>query len=115
MMRLLPLLIFLAFSREPDLSLKVAPLVSFAPHDVRLTVRVQPDAHNRQLCAQVTSDTGEDLLDCQTLEGERAKITYELWFKHLSAGNYEAQAYVVRSDTSAKFTTLVPFQVLGAQ
>lgn len=110
-----PLLILLALlmGAPPAVALAVSPLVAFDPVEARLTATVQPHRTNRILCFQIVSDVGIDTQSCRDLEGEQAPKTHTRWFKGLPAGNYAAQAYVLRAGDHAQFSVVVTFQVLG--
>lgn len=113
-----PILLILATlfgEASPPVALSVRPQMAFAPRDVHFRVRVEPHPLNRILCIQAVSAEGISTQSCKDLEGDRAPRTHEQWFKAMPAGEYDAQAYVIRAAADAQFTALIPFRLLNLQ
>ena len=80
-------------AREP-LSIRVSPAVAFAPANLIIQTRIDPDAYNRAL--EVVAES-EDFYRSSTvpLEGDRAPKTTRFEFRSLPPGEYEVRAAVI--------------------
>lgn len=87
----------------PAVQIQVSPRLALAPTDVRVLVRIAPDARNRAL--RIALD-GPNYYRASTipLEGEEAPRLLERWYPAVrSPGRYLVSAEVVRADrTSAR-------------
>ena len=79
------------------LAIKVSPVVSFAPADLRIRTSVDPDAENRSLEVVAESD---DFYRSSTvmLDGDRAPKTTQFEFFGLPSGEYEVNVVVTGAD-----------------
>lgn len=70
----------------------VAPRIAFAPADLTVTVRVQPNAENRNLI--IEADGGDYRRTDVPLEGESAPISNRIEWRGIGAGDYIVTASV---------------------
>lgn len=88
---------------QPVAALDIRPRMAFAGHDVRILVRVPPDADNRRL--RVTIDSGSFSRTSEIdLEGVRAPGAHWFNLPALPAGEYLVEA-VVYSSTGPRSRT----------
>jgi hypothetical protein len=80
-----------------SVSLDVSPAVSFAPAEVRIRIRVEPDATNRVMKVVADSDSFYRSSTIQ-LDGDQAPLTTQLKFRGLPRGEYDITATVIGSD-----------------
>jgi hypothetical protein len=73
-------------------TIDVYPHLAFAPADVRVTVRVQPNAENRGLV--VEADGTMYRSSFFQLDGADAPITFQINWPALTAGEYDVRAAV---------------------
>jgi hypothetical protein len=87
-------------AKEP-LSIRVSPAVSFAPADLIIKTRIDPDSYNRAL--EVIAES-EDFYRSSMiqLEGDRAPKTTLFEFRSLPPGEYEVRASVIKADGQPK-------------
>ena len=80
-----------------SLSMRVSPAMSFAPANLVIRTRVEPDADNRAI--EVIAD-GEDFLRSSMiqLEGDRAPKTTVFEFRSVPAGEYQVTASLLAAD-----------------
>jgi len=80
-----------------SLSMRVSPAASFAPANLVIRTRVEPDAGNRAI--EVIAD-GENFLRSSTmqLEGDRAPKTTVFEFRSLPPGEYQVTASLIGAD-----------------
>ena len=79
------------------LSMQVSPEVSFAPANLVIRTRVDPDANNRAL--EVVADSEECYRSTTIqLEGNRSQRTTTFEFRGLPSGEYEVTAEVIGAD-----------------
>jgi hypothetical protein len=80
-----------------SLSMRVSPATSFAPANLVIRTRVEPDADNRAI--EVIAD-GEDFLrsSMMQLEGNRAPKTTVFEFRSLPPGEYQVTASLIGAD-----------------
>jgi hypothetical protein len=83
-------------AHEP-LSIRVSPAVAFAPANLIIQTRIDPDSYNRAL--EVVAES-EDFYRSSTvpLEGDRAPKTTRFEFRSLPPGEYEVRASVIGAD-----------------
>src|SRR4030095_15531721 len=83
-------------AREP-LSIRVSPAVAFAPANLIIQTRIDPDAYNRAL--EVVAES-EDFYRSSTvpLEDDRAPKTTRFEFRSLPPGEYEVRESVIGAD-----------------
>jgi hypothetical protein len=97
--RLLPLALFLALpvtatNADEYMSMKVSPLTALAPVNLRVSVRVEPDADNRVLT--IVADSGDFYRSSLIqLEGDRAPKTYTIEYPNVPGGNYDITSVLV--------------------
>ena len=82
---------------KESLSIRVSPAVSFAPTDLVIRTRVEPDANNRAMEVVADSD-GFYRSSAIQLEGDRAPKTTTFEFRSLPPGEYEVTAVVIGAD-----------------
>jgi hypothetical protein len=79
-----------------QLKLAVSPSYSFAPSNLRIRVRVVPNAENRALA--VVAESGDLYRSSEIqLEGDHAPATTTFEFRGLPSGDYEILAALVDS------------------
>src|SRR6266404_501571 len=83
-------------ANEP-ISMQVSPAMSFAPANLVIRTRLEPDANNRAM--EVIAESG-DFYRSSTiqLEGDRAPRTATFQFRSLPPGQYEVTAVVIGTD-----------------
>ena len=83
-------------AKEP-LAMRVSPAISFAPADLMIRARVEPDADNRAM--EVVAESGDFYRSSAIqLEGDRAPRTVTFEFRSLPPGEYEVTAVVIGND-----------------
>jgi hypothetical protein len=85
-----------AGAKEP-LSIRVSPATSFAPANLVIRTRVEPDADNSAMEVVADSD-GFYRSSAIQLEGDRAPKTATFEFRSLPPGAYEVTAVVIGTD-----------------
>src|SRR6476660_4977699 len=76
------------------LSMQVSPAVSFAPSNLVIRMRLEPDADNRGL--EVIAESGDFYRSSAIqLDGDRAPRMVTFQFRSLPPGNYEVTAVVI--------------------
>ena len=82
---------------KETLSMKVSPIMSFAPANLLIRTRVEPDADNRAM--EVIAESGEFYRSSAIqLEGDRAPRTATFEFRSLPPGEYAVTAVVIGAD-----------------
>jgi hypothetical protein len=81
---------------EP-VSLDVTPAVSFAPGEVRIRIRVEPNVTNRRMTVVAESESFYRSSTIQ-LEGDQAPLTTQLQFRGLPRGEYDISAALIGTD-----------------
>ena len=79
------------------LSMRVSPAMSFAPANLVIQTRLEPDADNRAIEVVAQSDDFYRSSSMQ-LDGDRAPRTVRIEFRSLPPGEYLVTAVVVGSD-----------------
>ncbi len=87
-------------AKEP-LSIQVSPAVSFAPADLVIRTRLEPDANNRAMEVVAESDAFYRSSRIQ-LEGDRAPRTTTFEFRSVPSGEYEVRAVVIGTDGQSR-------------
>jgi hypothetical protein len=83
-------------AKEP-LAMRVSPAISFAPADLMIRARVEPDADNRAM--EVVAESSDFYRSSAIqLEGDRAPRTVTFEFRSLPPGEYEVTAVVIGMD-----------------
>jgi len=83
-------------AKEP-LSMRVSPAMSFAPANLVIRTRLEPEADNRAM--EVVADSGDFYRSSAIqLEGNRAPRTVTFEFRSLPPGDYEVTAVVIGAD-----------------
>jgi hypothetical protein len=86
---------------DNPLTLDVIPKRAFAPSDMRITTRVTPDARNRALCLEVDGEMYRS--SCWELDGDKAPVTTETWYRSIKAGWYEIRVSLERTGGEVVF------------
>ena len=82
---------------KDNFSIRVSPAISFAPADLVIQARLEPDAGNRGI--EVIAESGDFYRSSEIqLEGNRAPRTVRFEFRSLPAGEYEVRAAVLGTD-----------------
>jgi hypothetical protein len=89
-----------AAANEP-LSIRVSPAVAFAPANLIVRTRIDPDSYNRAL-EVVAESVGFYRSSTVQLEGNRAPKTTAFEFRSLPPGDYEVRAAVIGADGQPK-------------
>jgi hypothetical protein len=85
---------------EP-LSMAVSPLQSFAPTNLTIRLRVEPDAVNRAL--EVVAESGEYYRSSSVqLDGSDAPRTISFEFRDVPGGNYDVRGTLINSAGKAR-------------
>jgi len=83
-------------AKEP-LSMQVYPAMSFAPANLSIRTRLEPDADNRGM--EVIAESADFYRSSAIqLEGDRAPRTATFEFRSLPPGEYEVTAVVIGTD-----------------
>lgn len=87
-------------ANEP-VSMAVSPLQSFAPADLTIRLRVEPDAANRTL--EVVAESGEYYRSSSIqLDGSDAPRTISIEFRDVPGGNYDVRGTLISSAGKAR-------------
>jgi hypothetical protein len=86
-----------AAGAKERLSMQVSPAVSFAPANLVIQTRLEPDAENRAMEVIAESDDFSRASAIQ-LDGEQAPRTVRIEFRSLPPGEYQVTAVVTGSD-----------------
>src|SRR5882762_10037589 len=79
------------------LSMQVSPAVSFAPANLVIRTKLEPDVNNRAM--EVIAESGEFYRSSAIqLEGDRAPRTVTFEFRSLPPGEYAVTAAVIGAD-----------------
>ena len=82
---------------KKPLSMRVSPAMSFAPANLVIRTRLEPEADNRAM--EVVADSGDFYRSSAIqLEGNRAPRTVTFEFRSLPPGDYEVTAVVIGAD-----------------
>lgn len=83
-------------AKEP-LSMQVSPAMSFAPTNLVIRTRLEPDANNRSM--EVIADSRDFYRSSVIqLDGDRAPRTTTFEFRSVPPGEYEVRAVVIGTD-----------------
>ena len=82
---------------KESLSMQVSPAMSFAPANLMIRAKVEPDAANREMEVIAQSDDFYRSSAIQ-LEGDRAPRTVTFEFRSLPPGEYAVTAVVIGTD-----------------
>jgi len=82
---------------KESLSMRVYPAISFAPANLVIRTRVEPDADNRAM-EVVAESEGFYRSSAIQLDGDRAPKTTTFEFRSLPPGAYEVTAVVIGAD-----------------
>lgn len=104
------LLNVMALAAPPPISLKVSPFIGRAPQLVRLTVTVEPNEANREVCVVVDGPVYRS--SCYEHVGAGARRTTTIEFRDLPEGRYGAVAVVGRVGGQSRSAEM-PLCVLG--
>jgi hypothetical protein len=86
-----------AAGAKESLTIHVSPATSFAPADLIIRARVEPDVNNRAI--EIVADSDEFYRSSTIpLEGERAPKTTTFEFRSLPRGEYAVTASVIGID-----------------
>jgi hypothetical protein len=99
-------------ANEP-LSLRVSPAMSFAPANLVIRTRIEPNADNRAV--EVVADSEEFYRSSAIqLEGDHAPKTATFEFRGLPPGAYEVTAVVIGADGERRALARSHANVVGA-
>ena len=85
-----------SISANEPLTIAVSPLQSFAPTNLTIRVRLEPDAGNRAL--DVVAESGEYYRSSRIqLDGADAPRTISLEIRNLPGGDYEVRGSLINS------------------
>jgi hypothetical protein len=94
------------------LTMAVSPAQSFAPTNLTIRVRVEPDAGNRAL--EVVADSGEHYRSSRIqLDGSDAPRAISLEIRNLPAGNYDVRGALINSAGRQRAAVHAQVTVLG--
>jgi hypothetical protein len=99
--RLIPLFFFVVISVTKSdanecMSMRVSPRQALAPVNLRVSVRVEPNADNRVLT--IVADSPEFYRSSQIpLEGNRAAKTFTIEYPNVPGGQYEVTSVLFNS------------------
>jgi hypothetical protein len=86
-----------AAGAKDNLSMRVSPTISFAPANLVIQTRVEPDTANRGI--EVVAESIDFYRSSEIqLEGDRSPRTVTFEFRSLPAGEYEVRAVVLGTD-----------------
>jgi len=96
-----------------SLSMRVSPATSFAPANLVIQTRVEPDADNRAI--EVIAD-GEGFLRSSMiqLEGDRAPKTTVFEFRSVPPGEYQVTASLIAADGKRRAMARTQVNVIGS-
>ena len=96
-----------------SLSMRVSPATSFAPANLAIRTRVEPDADNRAI--EVIAE-GEDFLRSSMiqLEGDRAPKTMVFEFRSVPPGEYQVTASLIAADGKRRAMARTHVNVIGS-
>jgi hypothetical protein len=78
------------------MSMKVSPRQALAPVNLRVSVRIEPDAENRVLT--IVADSPQFYRSSQiALEGDRAPKTFTIEYPNVPGGQYEVTSVLFNS------------------
>jgi hypothetical protein len=98
-------------AKEP-LSMRAYPAMSFAPANLIIRTRVEPDVDNRAMEVVAESD-GFYRSSAIQLEGDRAPKTTVFEFRSLPAGDYDVRAVVIGADGEQRAVARAHVNVVG--
>jgi hypothetical protein len=103
-----------AAGAKENLSMRVSPTISFAPANLVIQTRLEPDAANRGM--EVIAESGDFYRSSAIqLEGDRAPRTVTFEFRSLPAGEYEVRAAVLGTDGQRRALARSRVNVMEAQ
>ena len=96
-----------------SLSMRVSPAMSFAPANLVIRTRIEPDADNRAI--EVIAD-GEDFMrsSMMQLEGDRAPKTAVFEFRSVPTGEYQVTASLIGADGKRRATERTHVNVIAS-
>lgn len=95
------------------ITMRVSPAVSFAPANLVVRARLEPDVNNRAM--QVIAESADFYRSSAIeLEGERAPRTVTFEFRGLPPGQYEVTAAVLGTDARRRAVVRSRVDVMGA-
>jgi uncharacterized protein (DUF58 family) len=97
-----------------SVSLEVSPAISFAPAEVRIRIRVEPNPANRVMTVVADSDSFYRSSTIQ-IDGDHAPLTTQLQFRGLPRGEYDITATVIGSDGKTKGLAHRRVNIVGAE
>jgi hypothetical protein len=101
-----------AAAKEP-LTMAVSPLQSFAPTNLTIRVRVEPDADNRAL--EVVAESGDYYRSSRIqLDGAEAPRTISLEIRNLPGGDYDVRSALINRAGRERAAVRTQIFVLGS-
>ena len=105
-------LLALANAAPPPIRLQVRPLIAQAPTDVHLKIFIERHPDNRRLDFILDGDR-YSRTSSQTLEGEQSPAVFDIWYRAVPCGSYQAAAQLVRADGSTHVARAQVMQFTG--
>lgn len=82
------------------IALAVLPRVGLGPRDVSVTVRVDKDPSNRNVCLAFVQGDDDVIASCHSLNGDKEPRFWQHIFYQVQAGAYTVEVRVTRADKS---------------
>ena len=103
-----------AVAANGSTSVRVSPVVSFAPSNLTVSAQVEPDANNRAMEVVVDS---EEFYRSSTipLDGDHAPKTITFQFRSLPSGEYKVTASVAGANGQWKVVGRAHVNIIGPQ
>ena len=97
-----------------SVSIRVSPVTSFAPTNLSIQVRVEPDANNRAIA--IVADSADFFRSSVLpLEGDHAPKTTALRFLSVPPGDYEVTATLIGVDGRERAVARTQVNVLDTE
>jgi hypothetical protein len=75
-------------SADPRPTIAISPKTGIAPIQARITVTIPQNPHNREFCAAAFMGELRMAQSCRDLEGDKADVTYEFYWRLSESGAY---------------------------
>jgi hypothetical protein len=73
---------------DPRPTIAISPKTGLAPVNARITATIPQNPHNREFCAAAFLGELRMAQSCRDLEGDKADITYEFFWRLSESGVY---------------------------
>jgi len=97
-----------------SVAIRVSPAIAFAPADLVIRTRIEPDEHNRAIAIVADSDSFYRSSSIQ-LDGDRAPKTTTVTFHSVPAGEYDITASLIGPDGHSTALAHTTVMVVGAR